>query len=717
MATSLGKRRQREEEDTHPSSQPHGSTLFVSNLPYDATSTDLQTTFSDLAPVRYAFVVSKNGSGESKGFGYVSFSIKEDAQTAFDTVSSEGIEINGRKLRVKWADKKMDKERVGKEKPGSLKEYVGKEKKREGKHQEAKKPEVKTQEVKKQEVKKQETKKQEVKKPELKKSEVNEEEVIKQEAKKFWQEVQKQGKGAKLEDVDESDVEEDDVKMADVEDSEGEQSDEDEEEQLGLHEDEHSDEDDDEDEDIEDNDEKETTSVEHHRRPMKPQLPQTDTGTTLFIRNIPFIATEDELRALFRTFGPLRYARITVEPGTERSRGTGFVCFWNKEVADKVIEQSELLRAETMGSQQPTKNPFTLPSVLTPDPSAGVARSLVLHGRTLDVVRAVTRDQAGKLKDEGEKRREKADKRNLYLLREGVILPNTPAASTIPPVELEKRTNSFTARRTMLRTNPSLYVSKTRLSVRQIPLFVTERTLKRLALHALRTFKDEVKKKERSDLTPEELEEITKESDEPGDSSTKSKKRSQGNKSKGVQQAKIVRQHERVDPVTGKGRSKGYGFIEMPRHADALRVLRWANNNPAVAPLLSTWWKEELGDLIKLEKGKGDPDEARLKRIKDELEGQVKTPKGTLIVEFSIENVQVVQRRANQNKEKPSVPTRVTKSRGETSQEPPMKKRRVAADDTPAKPVKEEHANGGQSIGAVIGRKRKERKAAKKGGK
>jgi len=51
--------------------------------------------------------VSKKGSGESKGFGYVSFSIKEDAQVAFDTVSTEGIEINGRKLRVKWADKKM----------------------------------------------------------------------------------------------------------------------------------------------------------------------------------------------------------------------------------------------------------------------------------------------------------------------------------------------------------------------------------------------------------------------------------------------------------------------------------------------------------------------------------------------------------------------------------------------------------------------------------
>jgi hypothetical protein len=58
-------------------------------------------------------------------------------------------------------------------------------------------------------------------------------------------------------------------------------------------------------------------------------------------------------------------------------------------------------------------------SILTPDPSAASAQSLVLHGRTLDVVHAVTREEAGKLKEEGEKAREKADKRNMYLLREG----------------------------------------------------------------------------------------------------------------------------------------------------------------------------------------------------------------------------------------------------------------------------------------------------------
>jgi nucleolar protein 4 len=67
-----------------------------------------------------------------------------------------------------------------------------------------------------------------------------------------------------------------------------------------------------------------------------------------------------------------------------------------------------------------------MPSILTPDPSSMLAQNLVLHGRTLDVVRAVTRDEARKLKEAGEKIRQKADKRNMYLLREGGRLFTVP---------------------------------------------------------------------------------------------------------------------------------------------------------------------------------------------------------------------------------------------------------------------------------------------------
>lgn len=179
-----------------------------------------------------------------------------------------------------------------------------------------------------------------------------------------------------------------------------------------------------------------------------------------------------------------------------------------------------------------------------------------------------------------------------------------------------------------------------------------------MSIHAIRTFEAEVKKGDRVGLTADELADVVEENEEQPavkdekDGDGKSKKRRPTGRRTGVKQAKIVRQMERVDPVTGKGRSKGYGFLEMNTHADALRVLRWANNNPEAGPLFEEWWKDELKDLIKQEKAKEPTDDARLSRLKEELEkGGTKKSKGSLIVEFSIENVQVVQRRnAAQNK-------------------------------------------------------------------
>ena len=68
------------------------------------TSTDLKTIFSDIAPVRNAFVVLEPGTGVSKGVGYVSFAVKEDVQLALDKISSEGLTINGRSARAQLAD-------------------------------------------------------------------------------------------------------------------------------------------------------------------------------------------------------------------------------------------------------------------------------------------------------------------------------------------------------------------------------------------------------------------------------------------------------------------------------------------------------------------------------------------------------------------------------------------------------------------------------------
>ena len=58
-----------------------------------------------------------------------------------------------------------------------------------------------------------------------------------------------------------------------------------------------------------------------------------DNSSTVFIRNLPFTATDDTLYEHFTPFGPVRYARVVMDMDTERSRGTGFVCFYNEDSA------------------------------------------------------------------------------------------------------------------------------------------------------------------------------------------------------------------------------------------------------------------------------------------------------------------------------------------------------------------------------------------------
>lgn len=278
--------------------------------------------------------------------------------------------------------------------------------------------------------------------------------------------------------------------------------------------------------------------------------------------------------------------------------------------------------------------------------------------------RAVTRTTAVELKDKNERAREKADKRNLYLLREGVIFPGSPAEATLSRAELEKRNDSFNARKALLRSNPALFVSKTRLSLRGLPTWVTERGVKRLGMHAMRTFEDEVKRGERQGLSVDELrvdEDDTVEQVDGEEKKEEKKAKGKGKKFEretGVKQAKVVRQTDRVDTLTGKGKSRGYGFLEMNKHSDALRVLRWANNNQGITALLEGWWRDELESLIKMvgkgrKEEEGEDVEARLKRMKSELErlksgvegGRERKDGKALIVEFSIENAQVVNRR------------------------------------------------------------------------
>ena len=415
------------------------------------------------------------------------------------------------------------------------------------------------------------------------------------------------------------------------------------------------------------NEESENDDTEAKERPM---LAPPEAGTTLFIRNLPYQATEQELKDLFRSFGPLRYARITMDPVTNRSRGTGFICFWKRESADALLRDAEIVHQETSAPDANAKsNPFKVPSVITADPSAPLVARFSLHGRVLHVVRAVTRETASSLEATARKEREKGDKRNTYLLREGVPFPNTQLAASLSDAERERRMRSFSIRRAQLGANPSLHISKTRLAVHQLPLFVTNKMLKRIALHAVRAFNDEVKEGKRLDLDKDEKDDktLSVNAKQP----TEAKHRPPPSV---VVQSKVVLQSERVDPLTGQGRSRGYGFLEMRSFAHALKVLRWANANKNLGSLLVQWWREELEALrAKLIRDDSNEAQLRIKRIDQALNNMETSSKsearGVLRIEFSIENITTVRKRVLRQEQARDKASKRQKKEDDTVQE------------------------------------------------
>jgi RNA recognition motif-containing protein len=78
-----------------------GQKLYVGNLSYDMTDSDLSNLFSAHGSVRSAQVIMDRDTGRSKGFGFVEMDSDEQAQAAINALN--GQEVNGRALTVNVA--------------------------------------------------------------------------------------------------------------------------------------------------------------------------------------------------------------------------------------------------------------------------------------------------------------------------------------------------------------------------------------------------------------------------------------------------------------------------------------------------------------------------------------------------------------------------------------------------------------------------------------
>lgn len=78
-----------------------GKKLYVGNLPYNVSSSDLESMFSAHGTVQSAEVISDRMTGRSKGFGFVEMASDEEAQAAISALN--GQDQDGRPLTVNEA--------------------------------------------------------------------------------------------------------------------------------------------------------------------------------------------------------------------------------------------------------------------------------------------------------------------------------------------------------------------------------------------------------------------------------------------------------------------------------------------------------------------------------------------------------------------------------------------------------------------------------------
>ena len=84
-----------------------GKKLYVGNLSYSVSSSDLEKLFAPFGTVQSAQVIEDRETGRSKGFGFVEMGTDQEAQAAIQGLN--GKEQDGRPLKVNEAQPREER--------------------------------------------------------------------------------------------------------------------------------------------------------------------------------------------------------------------------------------------------------------------------------------------------------------------------------------------------------------------------------------------------------------------------------------------------------------------------------------------------------------------------------------------------------------------------------------------------------------------------------
>jgi RNA recognition motif-containing protein len=84
-----------------------GKKLYVGNLSYNTSSSDLENLFAQFGSVQSAQVIEDRDTGRSKGFGFVEMQSDQEAEAAIQGLN--GKDHGGRPLTVNEAKPRADR--------------------------------------------------------------------------------------------------------------------------------------------------------------------------------------------------------------------------------------------------------------------------------------------------------------------------------------------------------------------------------------------------------------------------------------------------------------------------------------------------------------------------------------------------------------------------------------------------------------------------------
>lgn len=180
-----------------------------------------------------------------------------------------------------------------------------------------------------------------------------------------------------------------------------------------------------------------------------------DLQGTVFISNLPFDVDYGEVKQRFSAFGEVEYFAPVLEQVTKRPRGTGFLKFKTAASAEAAISAASVV--DGLG--------------------------VFLKGRQLKILKALDK-KAAHDKDLQKTKKEDNDHRNLYLAKEGLILEGTPAAEGVSVGDMSKR-KGLQEKKIIKLKSPNFHVSRTRLIMYNVPKSMTEKQLKTLCIDAV----------------------------------------------------------------------------------------------------------------------------------------------------------------------------------------------------------------------------------------